>query len=111
MTNEKSSEERELIIKIKNEFLEKMKAALHKVRMEYQQDYQKFILKIETESDEIMRFYEGLIQARLHKNAAGMQHSSLIELEKMRNYQGRITQLETDRNRLEGVITNMEGSI
>jgi len=111
MTNEKSSEERAFIIKIKNEFLEKMKAALHKVRLEYQQDYQKFILKIETESDEIMRFYEGLIQARLPKNAAAMQHSSLIELEKMRNYQGRINQLDTDRNRLEEVIRNMEGSI
>ena len=30
-----------------------MKAALHKVRLEYQQDYEKFILKIETESDEV----------------------------------------------------------
>ena len=60
---------------------------------------------------QIMRFYEGLIQARLPKNAAAMQHSSLIELEKMRNYQGRINQLDTDRNRLEEVIRNMEGSI
>ena len=58
-----------------------------------------------------MSFYEGLIQARLPKNAAAMQHSSLIELEKMRNYQGRIDQLDADRNKLEDVIRNMEGSI
>ena len=30
-----------------------MKVALHKVRLEYQQDYEKFILKIETESAEV----------------------------------------------------------
>jgi len=111
MTNEKSLEEKAIIIKIKNEFLEKMKVALHKVRLEYQQDYEKFILKIETESAEIMRFYEALIQARLPKNAAAMHSSTLIELERMRNYQGRINQLDTDRARLEDVIRNMEGNI
>ena len=56
-----------------------------------------------------MRFYEALIQARMPKNAAAMQSSTLIELEKMRNYQGRINQLDNDRNRLAGVIRNMEG--
>ena len=58
-----------------------------------------------------MRFYEALIQARLPKNAAAMHSSTLIELERMRNYQGRINQLDTDRARLEDVIRNMEGNI
>lgn len=111
MTNEKTQEEKAIIIKIKNEFLEKMKVALHKVRLEYQQDYEKFILKIETESAEIMQFYESLILARMPKNAAALHSSALLELERMRNYQGRINQLETDRDRLEGVIRNMEGDI
>eukprot|EP00092_Neocalanus_flemingeri_P015332 GFUD01016584.1.p1 GENE.GFUD01016584.1~~GFUD01016584.1.p1 ORF type:complete len:510 (+),score=191.20 GFUD01016584.1:123-1652(+) len=111
MSEQKSQEEKAIIIKIKNEYLEKMKAALHKVRLEYQQDYQKFIQKIETESAEIMQFFEALIQARMHKNAAAMNYSSLLELERMRNYQGRIDQLETDRDRLEGIIRMAEGNI
>jgi len=111
MAEERSQEEKAIIIKIKNEYLEKMKAALHKVRLEYQQDYQKFIQKIETESAEIMQFFEALIQARMPKNAAAMQYSSLLELERMRNYQGRINQLETDRDRLEGAIKQAEGNI
>ena len=58
-----------------------------------------------------MQFYESLILARMPKNAAALHSSALLELERMRNYQGRINQLETDRDRLERVIRNMEGDI
>merc|ERR1711936_430303 len=111
MANQKSQEERAIMIKIKNEFLAKMKAALHKVRLEYQQDYQKFIKKIETESAEIMQFLEDLIQARMTKKTAATHSSALLELERMRNYQGRINQLEQDRDRLEDAIKKAEGNI
>jgi len=111
MEEQKSQEEKAIMIKIKNEYLEKMKAALHKVRLEYQQEYQKFIQKIEAESAEIMQFYEALIQARMPRNAASLHYSDLLELERMRNYQGRIDQLKTDRDRLEDIIQRAEGNI
>ena len=43
-------------IRIRNEFLLKMKAALEKARQSYQMKYQEFILKIERDADEVKYF-------------------------------------------------------
>jgi len=109
ITGDKSEEEKAVIIKIKNEFLLKMKKKLHEVRLEYQEDYQKFIAKVEGESAEIMQFYEALIAARMPKTAAALHSSALLELEKIRNYQGRISQLREDTQRLVGDVARKEG--
>ena len=42
------------IVKIKTEYLEKMKKALNKVRKEYKTEYKSFINKIEMETEEVM---------------------------------------------------------
>ena len=41
------------IVKIKTEYLEKMKKALNKVRKEYKTEYKSFINKIEKETEEV----------------------------------------------------------
>ena len=46
-------EKRKIEIRIRNEFLLKMKAALEKARQSYQMKYQEFILKIERDADEV----------------------------------------------------------
>ena len=46
-------EKRKIEIRIRNEFLAKMKAALNKARQSYQLKYQEFILKIERDADEV----------------------------------------------------------
>ena len=48
-------EKRKIEIRIRNEFLLKMKAALEKARQSYKMKYQEFILKIERDADEVQR--------------------------------------------------------
>ena len=48
-------EKRKIEIRIRNEFLLKMKAALEKARQSYKMKYQEFILKIERDADEVKR--------------------------------------------------------
>ena len=56
-----------------------------------------------------MQFYEALIAARMPKTAAALNSSALLELEKIRNYQGRISQLREDTQRLVGVVARKQG--
>ena len=54
MGQSKHEEEKMKIeIRIRNEFLLRMKAALNKARQTYQLKYQEFILKIERDADEV----------------------------------------------------------
>ena len=47
-------EKRKIEIRIRNEFLLRMKAALTKARQSYQLKYQEFILKIERDANEVL---------------------------------------------------------
>ena len=49
-------EKRKIEIRIRNEFLLKMKAALEKARQSYHMKYQEFILKIERDADEVCQY-------------------------------------------------------
>merc|ERR1719228_466446 len=63
-------EKKKIEIRIRNEFLLRMKAALNKARERYQLKYQEFILKIERDADEIMRLYEDIIKERSLKSSS-----------------------------------------
>jgi len=102
-------EKRKIEIRIRNEFLAKMKAALNKARQSYQLKYQEFILKIERDADEVMRLYEDIIRERSLKGAERKNH--LLDLEKSRAYQLRIEQLLTDIKNFDSRIGSLEGKI
>jgi len=102
-------EKRKIEIRIRNEFLLKMKAALNKARQSYQLKYQEFILKIERDADEVMRLYEDIIRERSLKGAERKNH--LLDLERSRAYQLRIEQLLTDIKNFDSRIGSLEGKI
>merc|ERR1712142_170646 len=102
-------EKRKIEIRIRNEFLLKMKAALEKARQSYQMKYQEFILKIEREADEIIRLYEDIIRERTLKSSD--RKNQLLDLERKRAYQLRIDQLLADIDGLRSRIGPLEGKI
>merc|ERR1719318_822638 len=102
-------EKRRIEIRIRNEFLRRMKAALDKARKSYQLKYQEFILKIERDADEIMRLYEDIIRERSLKSADRKNH--LIDLERTRAYQLRINQLMADIRDFDSKIGSIEGRL
>merc|ERR1719187_1669220 len=102
-------EKKKIEIRIRNEFLLRMKLALEKARQSYQLKYQEFILKIERDADEIMRLYEDIIRERSLKGAERKNH--LLDLEKSRAYQLRIEQLLTDIKNFDSRIGSLEGKI
>ena len=53
--SQNEEEKRKIEIRIRNEFLLKMKAALEKARQSYKMKYQEFILKIDRDADEVQR--------------------------------------------------------
>jgi len=95
-------EKKKIEIRIRNEFLLRMKLALNKARERYQLKYQEFILKIERDADEIMRLYEDIIRERSLKSAD--RKNNLLDIERAREYQRRIDQLRADIRDLESKI-------
>jgi len=102
-------EKRKIEIRIRNEFLLKMKAALEKARQSYHMKYQEFILKIERDADEIIRLYEDIIRERTLKSSD--RRNQLLDLERKRAYQLRIDQLLADIDGLRSRIGPLEGKI
>jgi len=102
-------EKKKIEIRIRNEFLLRMKAALNKARERYQLKYQEFILKIERDADEIMRLYEDIIKERSLKSDG--RKNNLLNIERARDYQRRIDQLRADIRDLESKIGFMDGKI
>jgi len=110
MGHSKHEEEKKKIeIRIRNEFLLRMRAALNKARQSYQLKYQEFILKIERDADEIMRLYEDIIRERSSKSAD--RKNSLLDLERSRAYQLRINQLMADIRDFDSKIGFLEGKL
>jgi len=110
MGQSKLEQERKSIeIRIRNEFLLRMRAALNKARQSYQLKYQEFILKIERDADEIMRLYEDIIRERSLKSAD--TKTNLLDLERSRAYQLRINQLMADIRDFDSKIGGLEGKL
>ena len=88
-----------------------MKEILDKVRLEYRDDYEKFINKMERETDELLSCISSLMSARMEKTAAGVHYSSLLELERMRNYQARISGLQADTQNIMDKIRERDNDL
>merc|ERR1712013_296136 len=102
-------EKKKIEIRIRNEFLLRMKLALEKARKSYQLKYQEFILKIERDADEIMRLYEDIIRERSQKGAD--KKNMLLDIERSRAYQIRINHLLGDIRDFDSRIGALEGRI
>jgi len=102
-------EKKKIEIRIRNEFLLRMKLALEKARQSYQLKYQEFILKIERDADEIMRLYEDIIRERTLKGVD--KKNMLLDLERSRAYQLRINQLLGDIRDFDSRIGSLEGRL
>merc|ERR1719347_2359867 len=102
-------EKKKIEIRIRNEFLLRMKLALEKARKSYQLKYQEFILKIERDADEIMRLYEDIIRERSQKGAD--KKNMLLDIERSRAYQIRINHLLGDIRDFDSRIGSLEGRI
>ena len=104
-----------------------MKEVLDKVRLEYRDDYERFIKKMERETDEVrndllknnilisilklLSCISSLMSARMEKTAAGFHYSSLLELERMRNYQARISGLQADTQNIMDKIRERDNDL
>eukprot|EP00092_Neocalanus_flemingeri_P036624 GFUD01039877.1.p1 GENE.GFUD01039877.1~~GFUD01039877.1.p1 ORF type:complete len:444 (-),score=112.38 GFUD01039877.1:135-1466(-) len=102
-------EKKKIEIRIRNEFLLRMRAALDKARQSYQLKYQEFIMKIERDADEIMKLYEDIIRERSLKSSD--RKSNLLDLERSRAYQLRINQLMADIRDFDSKIGSLEGKV
>merc|ERR1712013_220829 len=102
-------EKKKIEIRIRNEFLLRMKLALEKARKSYQLKYQEFILKIERDADEIMRLYEDIIRERSQKGSD--KKNMLLDIERSRAYQIRINHRLGDIRDCDSRIGALEGRI
>jgi len=102
-------EKKKIEIRIRNEYNNKMKAALEKARQSYQFKYKEFIQKIERDADEIMRLYEDIMRERTLKSSD--RKNMLLDLESSRAYQLRINHLLADIRDFDSRIGSLEGKI
>ena len=106
-----------------------MKEVLDKVRLEYRDDYERFINKMERETDEVrlwvlvvmerrdvwlfqlLSCISSLMSARQEKTAAADHYYGLLQLERTRNYQGRISGLQADLDNILARIKARDGDL
>ena len=102
---------------------------LDKVRLEYRDDYERFINKMEKETDEVrvwvlvvmerrdvwlfqlLSCISSLMSARQEKTAAADHYYGLLQLERTRNYQGRISGLQADLDNILARIKARDGDL
>ena len=102
---------------------------LDKVRLEYRDDYERFINKMERETDEVrlwvlvvmerrdvwlfqlLSCISSLMSARQEKTAAADHYYGLLQLERTRNYQGRISGLQADLDNILARIKARDGDL
>jgi len=95
----------EIFIRIKSEYENKMRMKLDEARQHYKREYVQFIQELERKAKEIMEIYEQLIEARTSKNPE--YRLQMLELEKKRNYDKRISDLAADIRSIELKLKNL----
>ena len=129
MPDSRTEDVQNRIIKVKAEYLEKMKAALDLVRKEYKSEYKRFLETMDRESQEVteqkiileyhvdenafqlLNCIEAISNVRTDKAAAASYYEALRQLEDRRQYPERVRRLEEDIEMLLRKIQDKKGNV